>query len=139
MHKKKKITLLLHADDCLLFCETDEMLKEMIATMQKMFSLTEQDVGKDVFDCLGMELTFKRTKVTMRQDGLMKKIFKTTEWEDVTGDKTPARERHTGADLEGKPFQEEWEHASVVGMLMLPANTRPGIQCAVHQLSLIHI
>ena len=87
MHKDKKIILLLYTDDCLLFCETDEMLQEMIATMQKMFSLTEQDVGKDVFDYLGIELTFKGTKVTMSQDGLMKKIFKTTKWEELNGDK----------------------------------------------------
>ena len=116
-----------------MFCETDEMLQEMIATMQKMFSLTEQDVGKDVFDYLGIELTFKGTKVTMRQDGLMKKIFKTTKWEELSGDKTPAREKPIGADLEGKPFQEEWEYASVVGMLMFLVNTRPDIQFAVHQ------
>ena len=50
MHKDKKIILFLYTDNCLLFCETDEMLQEMIATMQRMFSLTEQDVGKDIFD-----------------------------------------------------------------------------------------
>ena len=72
MHKKKKTVLLLHTDDCLLFCETDEMLKQMIATMQRMFSLTQQDVGQVVFDYWEIELTFKGTKVTMRQDGLMK-------------------------------------------------------------------
>ena len=52
--------------------------------MQKMFSLTEKDAVQDVFNCLGIELTFKGTKVTVRQDGLMKKIFKTTKWEDLT-------------------------------------------------------
>ena len=133
MHKQKKITSLLCTDDCLLFSETDEMIKEMILTMQKMFSLTKQDVGQDVFDCLGIELTFKGTKVTMRQDGLMKKIFKTTKWEELKGDKTPAREKPMGADLEGKPFKEEWECASVVGMSMFPVNTSPDIQFAVHQ------
>ena len=69
----------------------------------------------------------------MMQDGLMKKIFKTTKWEDLKGGTTPARERPTGADLEGKPFTEEWEHASVVGMSMFLVNTRPDIQFAVHQ------
>ena len=68
MHKKKKMTPLLHTDDCLLFCETDKMLQDMITTMQKMFSLTEQDVGKDAFDYSGIESTFKGTAVTMRQD-----------------------------------------------------------------------
>ena len=96
-----------------------------------------------------MESTFKGTKVTMRQDGLMQKIFKTAKWEDLKGDKTPAREKQMGADSQGKPFQEEWEYTSVVGMLMFLVNTRPVIQFAVHQcthfthspkhLSLIHI
>ena len=132
MYKKREIILLLYTYDCHLFCETDEMLQEMIATMQKMFSLTEQDVGEDIFDYLGIQLTFKGTRVTMRQDGLMKKIFKTTKWEDLIGDKTPAREKPIWADLQGKLFQEEWEYASVVGMLMFLVNTRPGIQFTVN-------
>ena len=52
----------------------------------------------------------------MRQDGLMKKIFKTTKWESISGDKMSEREKPIGADLEGENFQEEWEYASVVGM-----------------------
>ena len=98
-----------------------------------MFPLTKQDVGKDVFDYLGIEFTFKGTAVTMRQDGLMKQIFKTAEWEDLSGNKTPARERPIGADLEGKIFKEDWDYASVMGMLMFLVNTRPDIQFAVHQ------
>jgi hypothetical protein len=57
----------------------------------------------------------------------MKKIFKTTKWETLSGDKTPAREKPIGADLDGKAFQEEWEYASVVGMLMFLVNTRSDI------------
>ena len=101
--------------------------------MKRMFSLTEQDVGKDIFDYLGIELTFKDTRVTMRQDGLMKKIFKMTKWENMSGDKTPAREKPIGTYLDGRAFQEEWDYASVVGMLMFLVNTRPDIQFAVHQ------
>ena len=41
-------------------------------------------MGKDVFDYLGIELTFKDTRITMRKDGLMKQ-FKTTKWEHVNG------------------------------------------------------
>ena len=63
----------------------------------------------------------------------MKKVFKTTKWEELNGDKTPAREKSIGAYLEGKPFQEEWEYASVVGMMMFLVNTRLDIQFAVHQ------
>ena len=133
MHKEKKIILLLYTDDCLLFCEDDEQLKMMISAMKDKFQLTEQDVGKDVFAYLGIELTFQGTKVTMRQDGLMKKVFEKTGWQHISGDVTPAKEKPLGADLDGEPFQAEWEYASVVEILMFLVNTRPDIQFAVHQ------
>ena len=106
MHKKKQRTLLLCTNDCLLFCETDKMFQEMTVTMHETFSLTEQDVRKDMLDYSGTQSTFKGTKVMARQDGLMKNIFKTTKWEELTGDKTPAREKPIGADSEGNQFKK---------------------------------
>ena len=44
----------------------------------------------------------------MKQDGLMKEIFKTTKWETLSGDKIPAREKPIWSDLDRKMFQEEW-------------------------------
>jgi phage-related protein len=39
-----------------------------------------------------------------------------------------------GSDPDGPAFQEEWEYAYIVDMLMyLAANTRPDIVYAVHQ------
>ena len=133
MHKEKKILLLLYVDDCLLFCEDDNVLQQCINDMQNQFQLTEQDVGGDVFNYLGIELTIEGTKVTMRQDGLMKKIFEKTGWQGLNGDKTPARHKPLGADLNGEEFDFNWEYSSVVGMLMFLVNTRPDIQFAVHQ------
>ena len=46
----------------------------------------------------------------------------------MSGDKTPAREKPIEADLDGRVFQEEWEYASIVGMLMFLVNTRADIQ-----------
>ena len=46
---------------------------------------------------------------------------------------TPAKESPLTTDLDGEPFDEDWEHASVVGMLMHLVNTRPDMQFAVHQ------
>ena len=55
------------------------MLQEVIADLQKGFSLTEEDTGtEDAFAYLGINLQFNGTKVTMTQDGLVNKIFRTT-------------------------------------------------------------
>ena len=47
---------------------------------------------------------------------------------------TPALGTPLGTDAKGLPFDEEWDYASVVGMLLyLSSNSRPDIQFAVHQ------
>ena len=51
----------------------------------------------------------------------------------MTGAKTLAKERALGADLDGLPHAEPWEHASVIGSLMFLVNTRSDIQFAMHQ------
>jgi hypothetical protein len=47
---------------------------------------------------------------------------------------TPALPIPVGAGLHGDPFDESWEYASIIGMLMyLAVNTQPDIAYAVHQ------
>jgi hypothetical protein len=47
---------------------------------------------------------------------------------------TPASTTVVGADQDGELFDEDWEYAMVVGMIMyMAANTRPYIAYAVHQ------
>ena len=46
---------------------------------------------------------------------------------------TPAATTPLGADVDGLPFNEQWEYRSIIGMLMyLSSNTRPDIAYAVH-------
>ena len=61
-----------------------------INEIQSLFNLTEQNIGQDVFVYLGIELIFDRTKITIRQDRLIKKLFETTEWTNLKKVKTPA-------------------------------------------------
>jgi hypothetical protein len=54
--------------------------------------------------------------------------------EDCSKCATPAETTPVGAVIDGETFNETWEYASVVGMLMyLASNTRPDILYAVHQ------
>ena len=138
MHREKQILLLLCTDDVLLFSKSNEDLDAVLAELRNKFSLTEEDQGKDAFAHLGIDLKFAtepngKRKVTMAQDGLLKKIFEKTEWGKLTGCRTPAKEKALGADLEGAPHSEPWECASVIGSLMFLVNTRCDIQFAVHQ------
>lgn len=69
----------------------------------------------------------------MTQKGLTEKILKVVGMENSNANETPAKEAPLSADDNGKPFREEWDMSSVVGMLMYLVHTRPDIQFAVHQ------
>jgi hypothetical protein len=47
---------------------------------------------------------------------------------------TPALKEPLGSDPDGDPFDEDWNYAAAIGMLLyISSNTRPDIQFAVHQ------
>jgi hypothetical protein len=61
-------------------------------------------------------------------------VIKAGGMEDCNKVATPAEASPVGADIDGLPFNETWEFASLVGMLMyLASNSRPDIAYAVHQ------
>jgi hypothetical protein len=48
--------------------------------------------------------------------------------------KTPSASTPVAADVEGEPFDEKWEYASIIGMLLYIANNdRPVIAYSTHQ------
>ena len=98
-----------------------------------MFNLTEQNIETNVYEYLGIKLIYEGSKVTMRQNGFIKKFFKTTGWTQLNSNKTLFKHRPLGSDLENKDFKASWEYTSVVEMLIFLVNTRPDIQFAVHQ------
>jgi hypothetical protein len=86
-------------------------------------------------DFLGIRIT-KTGPITfeLNQTGLIDKVLKAAGLEDCCGVSTPAETKALGSDLEGAFFDEEWDYASIIGILMyLSANTRPDIVFAVHQ------
>jgi hypothetical protein len=70
----------------------------------------------------------------LTQTGLIEKVIKDGGMEYCKKLSTPAETSPFGADLQGLPFNETWEYASLVGMLMyLASSTRPDISYVVHQ------
>jgi hypothetical protein len=65
---------------------------------------------------------------------MIDKVLKAEGLEDCNRCVTLACTTLVGSDSDGPAFREDWEYASIVGMLMyLADNTRPDIAYAVHQ------
>jgi hypothetical protein len=66
--------------------------------------------------------------------GLIDKTLKAAGMESAHKAYTPASTTPVGADRDGDRFDEDWEYATVVGMIMyLAAQPRPDIAYAVQQ------
>jgi hypothetical protein len=73
-------------------------------------------------------------KFLLTQTGLIEKTLKAAGMSDAHRVCTLESTTAVEADRDGELFDEDWEYATVVGMLMyLAANTRPDIAYAVHQ------
>jgi hypothetical protein len=70
----------------------------------------------------------------LTQTGLISKVIDAAGMNTCNKVSTSALPLTVGADLHGDPFDESWEYASIIGMLVyLAANTRPDIAYAVHR------
>ena len=128
------MVVLVYVDDCLFFGPDQAKIDEVIAKLQgRGLSLTIEK--EEAYAFLGVD--FKPNNkggYTMTQEGLIKKVLKTMRMQDCNRKATPAGTAPLGTDEDGKPYDEEWNYASVVGMLLyLSSNSRSDIQFAVHQ------
>ena len=136
---KKGIICVCYVDDTIFAGGNADELEEEIRTlgvaeneMRHTFELrNEGEVG----DFLGIRIEKTGPKTfKLAQPGLIEKVLKAAGMEDCNGCATPASTTPLGSDLNGDPFDQNWEYASIVGMLMfLAANSRPDIAYAVHQ------
>ena len=89
----------------------------------------------EVNDFLGIRISKTGpSSYCLTQPGLIKKVLTNAGMENCKPASTPAVSTALGWDEHGKEFSENWDYASIIGMLMyLSQNTRPDIAFAVHQ------
>ena len=69
----------------------------------------------------------------LSQPGPIKKVLEAAGMSECNPNTTPAALDILGPDVDGTAMEENWEYASIIGMLMyLANNTRPDIAHAVH-------
>ena len=128
------IVVLVYVDDCLFFGPDLKKIDAKIQALKDMkLSLTVET--EDAYAFLGVDIK-KNAKggFTMTQEGLIKKVISYCGMKDCNRKKTPAGPMPLGSDENGAKFDEKWNYASAVGMLLyLSSNSRPDIQFAVHQ------
>ena len=85
-------------------------------------------------------IKFKEDKdagtITLTQKGLIQKILTATGMSNCNPNHHPAAAATLGIDPDGLPYQEKWNYASIVGMLLyLSTNTRPDISFTMSQVA----
>ena len=134
----KDIVCICYVDDCLFFAHKQEKIDELLKSFKEdgdEYNL-ELKVEGSVSEYLGIEIhKTSEGGYQFLQKGLITKILEATKMVDCNAKSTPTKQdAPLGSDLNGKLAKREWNHASVIGiMLYLAANSRPDISFAVHQ------
>jgi hypothetical protein len=137
---KKDMICICYVDDTILCGPDSEEIEKVIKSLgvhdneTRHHSFQLRDEG-EVGDFLGIRITKENEgKFTLTQTGLIDKVIAATKMESCNTVVTPAATTPLGIDEDGKPFDEDWEYASIIGILMyLANNSRPDIAYAVHQ------
>ena len=130
---ERLLFVLVYVDDVIIIGREQAAIDALIASMMDEFAMTDEGTLESY---LGLQFTRddKAGTITLKQEGLIKRVLAAANLTDCKPDRTPAATDPLGPDPDGAPFSESWSYASVVGMLMyLAANSRPDIAFAVHQ------
>jgi hypothetical protein len=136
---KDKMICVVYVDDTIFAGPDGDELEKMIHSLTEDHGGTktkyELESEGSVQDFLGINITqLSEKSFRLTQTGLIQKILEKTMMIDARTKSTPASTTALGTDKDGEPFNETWEYASVVGMLMyLGTNSRPDIAFSVNQ------
>jgi hypothetical protein len=124
-------------DDCLFFSTKTTYIDVILTELQDKSrdDALVLNIEDDVAGFLGILLEKQSNgSIELKQTGLIDRIIRIMGLDEAHCRKTLAESSPLGADKEGEVCEEDWNYASIVGMLMyLSANSRPDIAFAVHQ------
>ena len=131
LHKDMMVAIFV--DDTIFIAKDKSKITTMINSLKTEFELTDEG---DLATYLGVQIdrNTDTNTFTLTQTGLINRTLEATGMTDCNTVWCPAQKTPLGADKDGPPFNENWNYASVVGMLLyLASNSRPDISYAVHQ------
>ena len=129
----------MYVDDTIIAGPNEQDIKDCVKELgiqthdqQHHFSLKDEG---EVGDFLGIRIEKERkNRFTLTQPGLIQKVLQTTKMTECNSCETPATTTNLGLDSDEPACNEDWDYASIIGMLMyLANNTRPDIAFSVHQ------
>ena len=126
------VNCLTYVDDCLFFSPAEKYIDDIIARLQdKDMKLSVED---DVAGFLGVHINCREDgTIELLQTGLIDQIISAMGLEGTNPKSTPAEYGSLPVDKEGKPCNESFNYASVIGMLMyLQGHSRLDIGYMVH-------
>ena len=136
---KRDMICLVYVDDTIITGPDPNAIEDLITSLgvtsdEQIHTFKLRDEG-EVGAFLGIQIErYKDDTFYLTQTGLIKKVLSTAGMENSKATvKTPASTTPLGLDVDGEPFDEDWEYPVIIGMLLyLSQNSRPDIAYAVH-------
>ena len=138
MFISKKVVVLCYVDDLTIYAMSQKPIDDLLTSFKDdgdEFNW-EMTVEGSVHEFLGIDIDRIGDKWKLTQKGLIQNVLMATGMTDCNAKESPtdADGKPLGSDPDGPAAKEEWNYASVVGMLLyLASNSRPDISFAVHQ------
>ena len=134
-----KVIVLSYVDDCLLFAKCKKDINTLIKSFQDdgdkfNWKMTIEQGG--ISEYLGIKIqNLLGGAYKLTQPGLLKQILETTKMSTCNFKMTLTKViTPLGTDVNGQPPKQDWDYASVVGILFfLVSHSRPDISFAVHR------
>jgi hypothetical protein len=136
---KKGMLCVVYVDDTIFAGPDANEIEKVIASLHDDHDNTKHkfhlESEGEVQDFLGINIKkIEGNTYQLTQTGLTKKVLEYTGMDSSHAISTPADIKTLGTDKNGPVFNEQWDYASAVGMLMyLATNSRPDIAFAINQ------